>query len=191
MPRTETRVRTLYTFSELSPEAQGKAIDNYRDANAEWIGTDWAAEWRDSLSGFLDMVGVDSRYVDYEINTWGRSFAAFKLGALGYYFDSSEPDGPTGARLWRWIHNQTQWVKIVAECCPFTGYCGDEPLCDPIREFLARPRQGVTIDELLGDCLDRWAKEWRDDMGYQGSDEAIRETIEANEVEFLRDGSLA
>ncbi len=54
MPRTETR--TLFTFSELSPEAQDRAIQAYRDSGAcEDDATAWDHEWRESRAAMVKL----------------------------------------------------------------------------------------------------------------------------------------
>lgn len=127
---------------------------------------------------------------------WGSTYAHLANGSdrdgscAGERFDNPEQE-PTGVRLWKWIVNQSGWTAYCNGDCPFTGYCGDEPLMDPIREFIARPTQGTTLADLLGECVHRWAIEWRNDMECQCEDESLIDAIEANEYEFTADGRLA
>ena len=58
----------------------------------------------------------------------------------------------------------------------------------PIYDFLKAP-DDTTLYELMDRCLDGFFKACRDDMEYQFSEEAFAESCEANDYEFLSDGT--
>ena len=88
-----------------------------------------------------------------------------------------------------WLNNHRALPDLSGNF-PFTGYCFDETLLDGIRKFLNRP-WNCTYEELMQDCIDDFCKDYANDVDYQYSDEAVDESIAANEYEFLEDGSRA
>ena len=80
-------------------------------------------------------------------------------------------------------------ILMQETCCPFTGVCFDETLLDPIRAFLKKPRF-ITFADLMTECLDAFVKDCVSDMEYQESFEAFKETSEANEWRYDREGGL-
>lgn len=78
-------------------------------------------------------------------------------------------------------------MKLEIRSCPFTGFCGDEDLLDPIWKFLEKP-DGTTFEELIGECMDSLTKSVVADMEYQESFEYFEEHCSGNEYEFTEDG---
>ena len=74
--------------------------------------------------------------------------------------------------------------------CPFTGYCMDETLLDPIRAFIKYPSPNTDYEMLIYDCLHSWLYACRDAYEYWLTPEAITEDIECNEYEFMEEGQL-
>ena len=83
--------------------------------------------------------------------------------------------------------------------CPFTGYCGDEDLLDPLRKFLAegfkadeaRPvTQRSTLTDLLDDCVRSWLKSFEEDYEYQHTLECFKEMAETDGWEFTENGEI-
>jgi hypothetical protein len=64
----------------------------------------------------------------------------------------------------------------------------DEVLLDSFRKFMKNPTAGTTYAELVQDAIDAFCKAYADDVDYNYSDEAVDESIEANEYEFTEDG---
>jgi hypothetical protein len=62
-------------------------------------------------------------------------------------------------------------------------------ILQPIYDFLKAP-DNTTLYELMIKCLNGFFKACRDDMEYQLSEEAFAESCEANNYEFLSDGTL-
>lgn len=78
--------------------------------------------------------------------------------------------------------------------CELTGVCYDEDLLQPIYDFIEKGHNTdsfkyVTLQMLLDDCFESLERSLEDEVESRNSDEAIIEEIEANEYEFLQDGS--
>ena len=63
-------------------------------------------------------------------------------------------------------------------------------MIDPIRDFIKSPDKETTFEELIKDCFHSFAKSVASDIEYQNSDEAIIETIEANDYDWTEDGKI-
>jgi len=175
------RIKTtvLYHFDELpTDEAKERAIESARERG--WYdGSGWEGEWRDALKGAEETLPFSVR--DWEVGLWSPSFVTI---------DTDEDAGSlVGVRAWKWLH-ANGIAEAIADPCPWTGYCGDEAFLDPLRAFLARPDLGTTLEDLLQACADSWVSGWVQDMEYQTSDEAIAESLQANEYEFDEAGNL-
>lgn len=162
--RTETR--KLFTLDELSPEAREKAIDRLRYWNVE--DSDW---W--------DGVYDDAARI-------GLKITAFELGRRssceGYFTESGAdvaraiiaehgPDCETVADAENFLKALAALPLEEGEDCP-----SDEDLEECEKEF-------------LHDLLESYRIMLEHECDYLTSDEAVAESLEANGVEFLEDGS--
>lgn len=184
-----TRTINIYNFNELDEETQQAAIEKFREF-PDLYG--WHHENIQSLKGFVDHFNLSS--LDWEISLCSYSNASASV-------NDEDLANLQGIRLWKWLHNcgilryynkhTKRHEDLLSGDCPFTGYCFDENLLDAIREFVKKPEEGTTYQELINDCLSNWVKAYVTDWEYAYSDEGIKETIEANEYEFNEDGTLA
>ena len=155
----------VYKFEELSDDAKQKAIEHLYDINV-------AFDWWDSTYDDAKQIGCEI----HEFDT-GRS-NSINLKCL---------DAHETARLIVENHGETCDTRKLA----------DEYLKD--FDALARDEDGEVLN---GDALYDLDKEFerargeeylsmlRQEYEYQTSEEAILETIEANEYEFLEDGKI-
>lgn len=168
---------TVYTFGELTDKAKERAIDSARSRG--WgDGDAWDSEWRGALSGAADALGFTVK--DWSVGTCSHSYCTID-------FDTEAAD-LSGVRAWKYLQNNGVGIAIM-DPCPFTGFCGDEALLDPLRAFLLKP-DDTNLLGLFQKCVDSWVSAWVSDMEYESSDEAITESIEANEVEFHENGRI-
>ena len=165
----------IYTFEELDDKAKQKAIDHFRNT----CDYHWSSEWRDSLNEFEKTFPI-------KINDW--SVGAHDYSHIRFSF-TGEHEDMKGIRLFKYIANN--YAHILSKDCPFTGYCGDESLLDPIRQFMKRPDKDLSFYDLMKDCLDHWVSEYQGDMESQLEDEYISDFIQANGYEFLENGDMA
>jgi len=171
----------IFTFDELSDDAKEVARQWFRDGIEG--GGSWASEWRESAE-------EASKFLPFEITNWS-------VGDRGQFVKirvkEENVEEMSGVRLWKWLQANNGFNLGVDPfaSCPFTGYCGDESILDPIRAFLKRPNASTTGRELFQACADSWADAWSNDIDYQLSDESIDENILANEYEFYENGERA
>lgn len=140
-----------------------------------------------------------------------RRIDGHTTGTYTYRFTShysEEEDNLKGVRLLKYLVNnywndlylpKTYWSRnykkkrksrvFVSDDCVLTGYCIDYEILKPIYDFLKAPDE-TTLYELMDKCLDGFFKACRDDMEYQFSEETFAESCEANDYEFLSDGTM-
>lgn len=192
---------SIYNISELSDSAQKVAHTEYLNNEFECF---WLDEYVNSLKKFEEYFRIKIKnyslgscdcYVDYDID-W-------------YRFDNrhyeDEISNLSGLRLARYIHNNFYWCiyekksywkgnkkrksKIQLDsCCPFTGYCGDMDLIDPILKFLAKPDKNINFTNLIDLCIDSFTKAVRNDCESQECLQYFIDHAAANEYEFTEDG---
>jgi len=172
-----TEAVSIFQFEDLEPIAQERAIERARAAG--WYGNAWADEWRESLKCAERALPI--RVKDWTVDPWGPTDATVETM-------DEEIEHLSDVRAWKWIHN-SGLADAIAKECPFTGYCGDEAFLAPLRAFIRRP-DSRALGDIFQECGDSWACGWRDDIEHQMSDEAIREDLICNEVEFTEDGEL-
>ena len=206
----------LYSFNELSQEAKEKAIQNHRNNGLEYF---WNEENLQSLKAFCKVFDIDLKkysidsyghsYVDTSLNASEDVLNLSGVRLLKYLWNNFRTDIYKGkyyfvkseqALKHKRVKSQTlKNGKIfnsyrsaiqLESSCPFTGYCMDEDLLEPVFKFMALPLNSVTYEDLLNDCIESWLSAAVKDLEYQESDEFIGEHLEANEYEFTEDGEL-
>ena len=177
MPRTVTTTKEVYKFSELDERAKERAREWYRNG----MEYHWSSDNLASLKAWADWFYVN-------IKNWnlGGSDNRNQDVTFDLNIDSNVED-LRGVRLWKWMQNQMVLPDLSGNC-PFTGYCFDENLLDKIRDFIKHPWD-TDYRGLMQDCIDDFCKAYADDVDYQYSDEAVDESIEANDYEFDEDGN--
>jgi len=168
--KTVTKETTLYSFAELSPEAQSDACIAYRDGDT-W---GWGPEWFASLEAVAVEVGAKVERAEFGY----RPHATVLRGWDG------ELDAEDRGHL--------EELANRAEACSITGFCGDYFAAEAIRDVLDRVPNPEWSDiyRAMGDA---WQRDAQDGWEWWQSEECIREDIEANygdEEVFTADGSL-
>jgi len=213
--RTEMIEKKYYKFDELSDEAREHVYDHFREFNAQdMLGS---KENEDSLKAFEKIFPIkvaDWQYgdqnfinfrmeVDYdeieELTGWRlvsylwnnyreKIFKGKYYSTPGTYTDVvKNADGSIANYKYHYKHRHS---KIIFDnCCVLTGYYMDDDLLSEIYAYMNKP-DSRTFKELLNDCLYNWVHACQEEMEYQDSPEAIKETIEANDYEFDEEGNL-
>lgn len=194
----------LYQFSELSEEGKENAIEKWREKGIEYF---WADEAFESLRKFCEEFNMDfhnASYSQYSIadcrtnniddNILELSGIRLRTYILNNHYDILfEPkhygEYKKNLNSNNWKYKRYSRIQYIETSCPFTGYCGDEDLLTPIRNFIKTPNKS-DFESLLTDCISSWVESANSDCEYQESDEAIIETIEANDYEFDSEGNL-
>ena len=194
---------SVFKFSELSEKAKQNALAEYQN-DGEYF---WADENRQTLESFADRFPIT-------INKWsygGRGEGVFftfnesdeieelngvrlRTYLINNYYDILFERKPQGAytkneKTGKWSYKRLSRITFVETSCPFTGYCVDEDILDPIRTFVNKPNS-TNFKELIDECFDSWVRACNADYEYQFSEEAYSEHCEANEYEFDESGNL-
>jgi hypothetical protein len=87
---------------------------------------------------------------------------------------------------------KNRYSKILKERdCTLTGYGVDYDILEPVFKFIDKPKEGVTIEEVISDCLWAWVYACQRDYEAQFEEANIIDYMEANEYEFTEDGERA
>lgn len=158
-----TITKNVYLFSELSEPAKEKARDWWRGRGFEYS---WSMESRASIKAFCDLFDVD--LVDYSISAYC----------------------PVDYTTNRKTHHFCGWNKKRVNAIPdfLTGYCLDQDLVLTLKKEFG---QHGDLKAAFESAIHAGFTAWRDDMEYQLSDDAVDETLIANEYEFYENGGLA
>lgn len=178
MPRTETTTRNLFKFDELDYFAQQKALESCWDWN---VGEDW---W-------------ESTYEDAE--RIGLKITAFDIDRASYVKGDALWSGCEIANKIKEEHGETcdtyklaatfltDWDKLVEKH-------SDGVKLDTVaeeNEYDFDEEADELEKEFLKDLKEEYRSILSKEYDYLTSEEAIKESIEANEVEFLEDGTQA
>lgn len=171
--RTETTTRTLYLFDELSEDEKNAAIEKLWDLNVDhdW----WDVVYMDAEDIGLKIHGFDLDRHDIE-GRFTRAANEVAQNIINNHGDMCETYKTAKAFM-------NDWEPI------FTAYM-DETSAD----YESRESEEKMLDlesEFLHSLLEDYWIMLRKEYEYMTSEEAIKETIEANEYEFTEAGELA
>lgn len=194
-----TITTTVYSFDELSKEAQAKAIDAYRYLNVDYDG--WHDPILEDARDRLESMGYEEpevRYSGFSSQGDGASFTAgvdlvawmkrHKLGNKYRALFNAAKDGSASATVdqsdGHYYHQYTMTVDLRV-----TEYGG------PAHDFEKVDEQAGKVEALLlEEARDTAASIYEDlenEYTYQTTDEAVTEGIRANDYEFTEDGGRA
>lgn len=181
----------IYSFDELSKEAQAKVCDKMRYINVEF--NDWADPITEGAKEDLIALGYEDPHILFsgfgsqgdgacftasvDIGAWLKAHKLKKkFPAL---FKEEENFTCSIAHNWRYYYATSTNVELT----PY-GDTSQEALkeCDELQKLIEAER------EKLGNKFYRLLSDYYDELT---EDEAIRETILANEYEFLVNGESA
>jgi len=200
--RTETNEIQIYSFNELSEEAQQKAIKEVVEQKRDY-GNDYFFEftldhWKEKLSslGFLDPeiqfsgfwsqgdgACFDCKQIDLNVlfahlGAQGNKYAkkALRFDLPFYLFGSIDQN----SFATHYCHERTRSFS-------FDGFHVRER-CYRLERLVAALEEDIEI--LRYDLCNEIYRDLEREYDYQLSEEVIKEDIEANNYEFLADGSL-
>jgi hypothetical protein len=193
----------VYKFEELSEEAK----NNVR----EWIFQDgyfWADEAWQSAKKFGEEFNVKvyegnfSPYAsinystgqidDNILNLSGTRLRTYLINNHYSLFFERKPQGEYiyNHETKRGSYKKRSRVIWQETSCPFIGYCMDEDILQPMREFIASPDKNTTFEDLISECMNAWIKSAENDCEGQESEEYLEEHCEANGYEFTENGKI-
>ena len=168
--RTETTTRTLYTFDELSEEAKGKAIEGLYDLNVFF-------DWWDGVYEDAKEIGLKIESFDLGRHQIEGRFTQSAEDVAQAIIKDHGPDCETFKTATKFLKDLEGSRRAWAIMNP--DEVDNEPDTDEELE-----------KEFLQSLLEDYRIMLRQEYEYLTSDEAIIESIKANEYEFTEDGKL-
>lgn len=173
-----TITHTIYRFDELSDEGKEAAIDNLRDINVDYDW--WEFVYEDAANIGLRITSFDldrNRHAEGEFMVLGggEQVAGLILSEHG------KSDKGTYATATDYLYD----LKKLQEKYP--NHEDEEH--DDYHEFFEEA--GLLEEQFLKLLLEDYSIMLQEEYEYKLSDEAVIETIKANEYEFYKNGKLA
>lgn len=214
--RTETITRTIYKFGELDASTQKKVLDRLRDINTDhdW----WDANYCDADEVAKAMgIDIDRRTIRKRDGTTAEGgpeiqFSGFASQGDGASFTGSyshKPDAPQAVRehapkdeTLHGIADDLEALQVraggglIATITRDRGgnYVHERTVTTNLQDE-EDGRWTLELEKELGEIMVRFMrwiyKQLEETYFYLQSDEAVRETIEANEYEYLENGDDA
>ena len=174
----------VYSFNELSDDAKKRALNAFRDINVEY---DWWDGAYDTICTAGKLIGLDIDRINFDTDLYCIFNAEYE-----YVRGAS-------AAVCKEFPQNTDLHKIASElqalqkrhfyslsCAIAKGRSMNYYRCFRFGEDYECKDLGDIIDDFA-----HWARVLlRDEYKYLTSDEAVKETIEANEYEFTEEGKL-
>jgi len=151
----------VYQFSELSSDAKEKARQWYRDTADDYF---WIDEGLNSIKAFCNLYGVEVKV--YSFSLFGHSY--LDTDATNQHF--------RGLKL----------KAVDREAMP-TGYIMDCSLFYTFHDEFKRTGDALAA---FNEAIDLTVRDIIEDWEASLEDEAVDETIEANQYEFTEDGEI-
>lgn len=205
----------VFNFDELSAEAQAKALDNSRERVCSMLCDFDSDDYRSTLEEIEKIfeikvydwcVGYPGTYSRWRFNENSRfSQLSDNPRYLLRYLDEVERwcrKGKYYSGHWRNVPKSkehpagleclTRYSKVMFErnyalTGTWTSAVVDEYTGEKRWEYVRKNR---TIEDYIDDMLYDFFKQWERDLDANYEDEAVKETIVANDYEFTEDGSI-
>ena len=178
--RTYLTSTTVYTFAELSDEAKKKVVENNYDINVDH-------EWHESTYEDAERIGCKisafdtgrASSIEFALTESAKDVCSKIIENHGETCDTYEIAMRLLARLRAIeLREGVAEEKELLDICQVDEY----DYCDSFRAALTEE-----LEHELGQC---YLNILRNEYEYQTSEEAIIESIEANEYEFTEDGTI-
>ena len=173
--RTIIEETTVYTFDELTPKAQEKAINHLWDINIgyEW----WDYMYEDAATVGLRITGFDLDRNRHATGEWMWS----ALETANKITDEHGENCDTYSTVNEYLCSRDQLVKKYSD--------GTDQVTEE-NEYQFDQDCGDIDREFLRSLLEDYSLTLQREYEYLTSEEAIKETIQANEYEFTAEGDL-
>lgn len=186
--KTITKSYEVYKFAELPEEAKQKALENYCEINLE--DEEW---WRsDSL---ID----DAKEYGIGINLDQMEFDLGRDNYLYFFDDYVDKKNRTGNQKGIWIEDEKKFLEgmtVTTKDMDFELWIDSNTYAGGVgQNFVETGNNYDEVDETkiqnrLKDCIDTLFDRIKADYEYSTSEEAIIETLEANDYDFTLDGKI-
>ncbi len=202
----ETRTYTVYKFNELSEEQQKKVLDRYRDFNTD-ENSDWYDSVYDDAKQVAELMGIDVDKI-YFSGFWSQGDGACFEGRYSYKKGSLKAVksyAPLDNELHRIAKELTaiqkqNFYKLEARikhsgfyqhsnCTKFYITKEGEYYFDSNDSYV-RDNDKAALVPVIRDFMDWIYKQLEKEYEYLTSDEAIKESLIANDYDFTNEGRI-
>ena len=203
--RTVVKTYNVYTFEELSAEAQEWALIDLRGKeynNLEF----YTEEYSDTLYAIAEFLNCNPSWCSYSDGvTMECSFtskAPFEIeeleGKRAYAYIMNNFIIPTmKKKTYSMRHGINQYTKkrqskiiYTEDNCPFTGFYADICFIEAWLDWKRHFNSKSTVDRFFDLIAKYLSKYWTEENEYRLSDEGLKEEIDANGFNFLEDGTI-
>ena len=177
----KTALTQLYSYSELSEQAQVRALAK----KAEQVDTDHLGdEMRASLKAVCEACSL--RLTDWNFGAYCQDWKAKVTGSADDY---------QGNKALAWFlrvlmrHGYSRPSKFeeltFPGICGFTGVCYDEDVVETVWKSLL---EGETVAEAFDQVAHTFSENWEREDDYQRTPEAILEYLDTSEEVYTEEG---
>lgn len=205
-------VRTkVYKFNELSKQAKENAIGNYRNRGYDY--QHYYDEITESVKALCNLFNLKTgrQWSDLRLSHIDDNIIELKGVRLYKYLVNNYYNDLFTPKYIKAIDRELKCKQFVCEVrkdykgekytqlfskqfrtnsCVLTGVCYDDDILHPIYDFLKKPDKDTTFESLFNDVAHAISKCYDNTEEWVNSDEFIKDEIEANELEFTKDGKL-
>lgn len=207
----------VFTFNELSAEAQKKAVEAMTSKVGAFLAECASDDFQGSLEKLEEAFGI--RVYDYIVGAPGYDFRwrwtgyqRFRWSKLdedpkfliryidevrsyllkGKYYSTPFRSCPVSPEHPAGLTYKFRYGKTVFNKPPFcyclTGVYSDWAVDDAMNKCYEAVRAGHTIKEFIQDMLDAFFDYWEKEIDAGYEEESVREELDANGHEFYEDG---
>lgn len=185
----------LYSFDELSDDAQEKAIEEQRDKHCDWFWDSVQMEM-DALKDIANTIGANKydyslsvcapSYVTFEFNTYDFDFEDLKdIRALKYIYNNFVAPFIKGKYYssGKYINGKynykCKYSKATFEFTPSSGMYIDYIVLDVYKEYVENIKKHISFNvaDFIEDVESKLAKTIVDSAEENDSDEAWRDRL--------------
>lgn len=185
----------VYDFKELSPKAKETAMNQI----LKMYSFPWADEYAKTFEAFVEgMLGANIRHGRTEQTIDLSNFTDEQLELSGirlmkFIWNNYKSDLYKGKYYSKWINGEckSRRSKVIFEKdCSLTGFCADMDILAPMYDFLEKPNNNTTLEDLINLCKDSFEAALEKDIDYHNSEQAVIEHCENNEILFFETGKI-
>lgn len=187
--------KEVFKFNELSDEVQEKVIEKYYDWNVSY---DWWDTVYDDTKEIASLMGIDIKDISFS-GFYSQGDGACFIGHYEYKKESVKnvkSYAPTDTELHEIVENlyleQKKHFYAIYATIESTGRYFNQSIDvekDQAYDFEGN-YDGSVIKQLLNEFAGWIYNRLEKEFEYLTSEEAIKESIEANEMEFEIDGTI-
>ena len=206
----------LYQLDELEPDARAKAIKEISEIYDPFDF--YAGEFDKSISGFVEAMGLrfnrftscrwaidpdisfnvvfSEDYELHELKLQGRRLQKWLYNNFwgkitqGKYYGKTVKDDSNSLKF-RHVFRHSN-IITDKNACVFSGTVYDTYFIQPVINFIETryPCESLFTEDVVGYAITQGLLAFKEDMDYYRSDEGVSEYTDANDFEFLKDGTF-